>query len=190
MTHIHIIDDDDAVRDSLAFLIGSRGHATMQHRSAEAFLALPRDQRTGVIILDIRMDGMSGIELFHEIKKTPPLPVVIFVTGHGDVPLAVEAVKAGAFDFREKPFEDGMFLEVVDRAVETADEGQGVGERLASLTSRERDVMDLLLADLPNKAIAHRLGITVRTVEVHRARVLEKMRVRSVVALAGAFKQP
>jgi two-component system response regulator DctR len=190
MTLIHIIDDDDAVRDSLAFLISSRGHVTRQHPSAEAFLALPREQRNGVIVLDIRMDGMSGIELFHEIKKTPPMPVVIFLTGHGDVPLAVEAVKAGAFDFREKPFEDGMFLEIVDRAVALASAGQGIGERMASLTSRERDVMDLLLADLPNKAIAHKLGITVRTVEVHRARVLDKMQVRSVVALAGAVKQP
>lgn len=188
MTLIHIVDDDDAVRDSLAFLIGSRGHQTRQHDCAEAFLSLPPEERHGVIVLDIRMDGMSGIEMFYEMKKTPPAPVVIFLTGHGDVPLAVEAVKAGAFDFREKPFEDGAFLDVVERAIKALDAGKGISDRLGSLTNRERDVMELLLADLPNKAIAHRLGITVRTVEVHRARVLEKMQVRTVVALARSLK--
>ena len=195
MTLVHVIDDDDAVRDALGFLLQSHGFAVRLHASAETFLAVHPHDSQGVIILDIRMPGMSGIELFAELKSRPPLPPVIFLTGHGDVPLAVEAIKAGAFDFREKPFDDAAFIAAVTRAVsahQSASEARSAGDDLArqvaSLSARERQVMDLMLLDRPNKVIAHELGITMRTVEVHRARVLAKMKVRSLVALASRLK--
>lgn len=195
MTLVHVIDDDDAVRDALGFLLQSHGFSTRLHASAEDFLALPPEKRDGVLVLDIRMPGLSGIALFAELKTRPPLQPVIFLTGHGDVPLAVEAIKAGAFDFREKPFEDTAFIAVVSRAVaahqsiaagRAADDD--LARQLASLSARERQVMELMLMDRPNKVIAHELGITMRTVEVHRARVLAKMNVRSLVALASRLK--
>lgn len=195
MTLVHIIDDDDAVRDAIEFLLTGRGIATRAHASAESFLELGGDVRKGVLILDIRMPGMSGIELFHALKKSPPLPPVIFLTGHGDVPLAVEAIKAGAFDFREKPFEEKAFVETVERALAEHSSAQAdhareadLARRLASLSDREREVMELMLKDRPNKVIAHELGIAIRTVEVHRARVLAKMGARSLVSLAAQMK--
>ena len=195
MSRVHIVDDDAAVRDAIAFLLEGEGIAVQCHDSAEVFLAAGPDALDGVIILDIRMSGMSGIELFHALKNGPVVPPVIFLTGHGDVPLAVEAMKAGAFDFREKPFEGAAFLTVVHRAraawsAERASRETRLqrDQRLASLTAREREVMDLLLQGRANKQIAHELGISMRTVEVHRASVLRKMDCASAVALAARMK--
>lgn len=195
MKLVHIVDDDEAVRDALDFLLRGRGFATRVHESAAAFLALGEAARDGVLIIDIRMPGMSGIELFHELKKARPTPPVIFLTGHGDVPLAVEAIKAGAFDFREKPFDENGFVDSIERAFMARDSVAGeqarradLDVRMSRLSPREREVMTLMLKDLPNKVIAHELGIALRTVEVHRAKVLSKMGARSLVSLAAMMK--
>lgn len=195
MRQVHIVDDDEAVRDALAFLLDGEGIPASCYSSAEAFLAAGPEARDGVIVLDIRMSGMSGIELFDELRKEPVLPPVIFLTGHGDVPLAVEAMKAGAFDFREKPFDGEAFLSAIRRALDAWDTDrprhlsrQDRDQRLASLTAREREVMDRMLQGRVNKQIAHDLGISMRTVEVHRASVLRKMDCSSAVALATLVK--
>ncbi len=186
----YIVDDDEAIRDALAWLFKSRGVASRAWPSGEAFLADYSPAQRGCLVLDVRMEGMSGTELFEELlARNCPLPV-IFLTGHGDIPLAVEALKRGAFDFVEKPFNDNELVDRVLAAIRAdaarAAQREGAAEvaaRAAQLTSREREVMDLIVAGLYNKVIADRLGIAVRTVEVHRARVFEKMGVRSAVEL-------
>jgi two-component system response regulator DctR len=188
---VHVVDDDDAIRDALSWLLRSRGVPARTWPSAEAFLEEWSEAMRGCLVLDVRMDGMSGVELFeHLVGQRSRLPV-IFLTGHGDVPLAVAALKKGAFDFVEKPFNDN---DLVDRilAAMRHDESQreriaseaSVAARLAELTTREREVMERVLAGDYNKNIADALGIAVRTVEVHRARIFEKMGVRSAVELA------
>ncbi len=188
---VHVVDDDDAIRDALAWLLRSRGVPARTWPSAEAFLAGCSDETRGCIVLDVRMEGMSGVELFdHLLAQGNRLPV-IFLTGHGDVPLAVAALKKGAFDFVEKPFNDNDLVDRILAAVRH-DESQrqkleteaSVAARLAELTARERQVMERVLAGDYNKNIADALGIAVRTVEVHRARIFEKMGVRSAVELA------
>jgi two-component system response regulator DctR len=185
-----IVDDDEAIRDALGWLLRSRGVASRAWASGEAFLADYRPELSGCIVLDVRMTGMSGIELFEQLlARDCPLPV-IFLTGHGDIPLAVAALKQGAFDFVEKPFNDNELVDRVLRALaldaERASARRDAAElaaRLAQLTIREREVMELIVAGLLNKVIADRLGIAVRTVEVHRARIFEKMGARSAVEL-------
>ena len=193
---VHVVDDDGAIRDALAWLLGSRGLSTRTWPSAEAFLAGHDPREPGCLVLDVRMAGMSGIELFDALQaRGDPLPV-IFLTGHGDVPLAVAALKKGAFDFVEKPFNDNQLVDLVIEALrrdearrsERAAEAS-VAARLERLTAREREVMALVLRGLPNKAIAEALGLAMRTVEVHRARLFEKMEVRSAVELAGLLGQ-
>jgi len=193
---VHVVDDDGAIRDSLAWLLGSRGLSTSTWPSAEAFLAGHDPAQPGCLVLDIRMEGMSGIELFDALRaEGSPLPV-IFLTGHGDVPLAVAALKKGAFDFVEKPCNDNQLVDLVIEALrrdearrsERAAEAS-VAARLEQLTAREREVMEAVLRGLPNKAIADDLGLAVRTVEVHRARLFEKMGVRSAVELARVLSQ-
>jgi two-component system response regulator DctR len=193
---VHVVDDDGAIRDALAWLLGTRGLATRTWPSAEAFLAGHDPAQPGCLVLDIRMEGMSGIELFDALQAAgSPLPV-IFLTGHGDVPLAVSALKKGAFDFVEKPFNDNQLVDLVIEALrhdearrtERAAEA-GIAARLEQLTAREREVMDGVLRGLPNKAIADELGLAMRTVEVHRARLFEKMGVRSAVELARVLSQ-
>jgi two-component system, LuxR family, response regulator DctR len=187
----HIVDDDAAIRDALSWLLRSRGVAARAWASGEEFLACPAGELRGCVVLDVRMEGMSGIEVHDAlIARGCALPV-LFLTGHGDVPLAVAALKKGAFDFFEKPFNDN---ELVDRVVAAirADEAarraesehEGVVARLASLTAREREVMERILDGEYNKSIADELGIAMRTVEVHRAHVFQKMGVRSAVELA------
>jgi two-component system, LuxR family, response regulator DctR len=186
-----VVDDDDAIRDALAWLFRSRGVPARTWPSAEAFLIDHRDDMRGCLVLDVRMEGMSGVELFDRLLATGSRLPVIFLTGHGDVPLAVAALKKGAFDFVEKPFNDN---ELVDRVVAAVrqDEERGrqlateatVAARLGELTARERQVMERVLGGDYNKTIADALGIAVRTVEVHRARIFEKMGVRSAVELA------
>ncbi|HEX9402528.1 MAG TPA: response regulator [Anaeromyxobacter sp.] len=186
-----VVDDDDAIRDALGWLLRSRGVAARTWPSAEAFLADYSDAMRGCLVLDVRMEGMSGAELYDRLLAAGCRLPVIFLTGHGDVPLAVAALKKGAFDFVEKPFNDN---ELVDRIVAAVshdeartrelESGATVAARLADLTARERQVMERVLAGDYNKTIADALGIAVRTVEVHRARIFEKMGVRSAVELA------
>lgn len=187
----HIVDDDEAIRDALSWLLRSRGVVSRCWSSAESFLDDYSTDMSGCLLLDIRMTGMTGIELHeHLIVRGCTLPI-LFLTGHGDVPMAVQALKRGAFDFIEKPFNDN---ELADRVLEAlkldesrrwrdADRAQ-IEERLASLTERERDVMARILAGKLNKVIADDLQIAMRTVEVHRAHLFEKMKVRSAVELA------
>jgi two-component system response regulator DctR len=193
---VHVVDDDEAIRDALAWLLKSRGLAARCWGSAEAFLSDWDPGMRGCLLLDIRMEGMSGVELFDRLRAAGCALPVIFLTGHGDVPLAVAALKAGAFDFVEKPSNDNDLVDRVLAAMARDAEGRaavesaaGVEERLATLTARERQVMDRVLAGDFNKNIADALGIAVRTVEVHRARVFEKMGVRSAVELAGLLAQ-
>lgn len=187
----YLVDDDEAIRDALAWLLRSRGIQSLAWASAETFLADYSSEMSGCLILDIRMAGMTGIELNDQLIVLGCAMPTIFLTGHGDVPLAVKALKRGAFDFIEKPFNDN---DLVDRVLEAlkfeesrrwrdADRAQ-IEERLATLTEREREVMSYILAGKLNKVIADDLQIAMRTVEVHRARIFEKMKVRSAVELA------
>ncbi|HEX9181397.1 MAG TPA: response regulator [Burkholderiales bacterium] len=188
---VFIVDDDEAIRDSLAWLLRTRGLTAQAYGSAEEFLdACNRDAR-GCLVLDMRMPGMSGLELHEKLQQRGCTLPVIFLTGHADVPMAVAAIKRGAFDFVEKPFNDNALVDLIIKGIEhdTAararrDEKATVASRLAQLTPRELEVMDLILAGKLNKLIADQLNISMRTVEVHRARVLEKMGVRSAVELA------
>jgi two-component system response regulator FixJ len=189
-TLVHIIDDDPAVRDSLAFLLQSIRITATVHESGTAFLAqLSSDQR-GCIITDIRMPDISGIDLLRRVKELKiPLPVIV-ITGHGDVPLAVEAMKLGAFDFLEKPFNDEAMIAAVRLALDqsrqteraSADRAE-LEKRLASLSSREREVLDGLIAGHANKVIASDLAISPRTVEIYRANVMTKMQAGSLSEL-------
>jgi two-component system response regulator DctR len=188
---VFIVDDDEAIRDSLRWMLKSRGIASRSWESAEAFLESYDGALQGCLVLDIRMEGMSGLELFDRLRALEcPLPV-IFLTGHADVPMAVAALKKGAHDFVEKPFNDNDLVDKIAAALAKAAilrdrsaAAQSLTHRLASLSQREREVMDLILAGKANKVIADDLKIAMRTVEVHRARVLEKMGVRSAVELS------
>lgn len=189
-----IVDDDEAIRDALAWLFRSRKVAACAWPSAEAFLDDWRDDMRGCLLLDVRMGGMSGPELFDELCQRRSRLPVIFLSGHGDIPLAVAAVKKGAFDFVEKPFNDNELVDRVlqafafDAALQDAQAGRAtLASRLALLTPREREVMDCILAGKYNKVIADELHIAMRTVEVHRARIFEKMGVKSAVELAQAL---
>jgi two-component system response regulator DctR len=190
-TTVHVIDDDEAIRDALSWLLRSRGLSARTWDSGEVFLGALSDAMRGCIVLDVRMEGLSGIEVFDQLIARGCRMPVIFLTGHADVPLAVSALKKGAFDFAEKPFNDNQLVDRVIAALgaEAAQHEKlaaeaGVSARLGRLTPREREVMELVIAGEANKVIADELEIAVRTVEVHRARVLEKMGVRSAVELA------
>lgn len=188
---VYIIDDDEAIRDSLGWLLQSRDVETRAFASAEAFLAVWSADLAGCVLLDIRMDGMSGLALFDRLRDAGNRMPVIFLTGHGDVPIAVASLKKGAHDFVEKPFNDN---ELVDRIIEalTLDATtrsqnsarQDAATRLASLSPRERQVMDKIIEGKLNKIIADELAISMRTVEMHRAHVFEKMGVKNSVELA------
>lgn len=189
--HAYLVDDDEAIRDSLGWLLESRGVSCLAYASAEAFLDAWNPSLTGCILLDIRMGGMNGPELFQLLREHGNVLPVIFLTGHGDVPMAVSALKNGAFDFVEKPCNDN---ELVNRVVEAlkldetqraaASSADSINARTATLTTRERQVMELVLAGKLNKVIADELEISMRTVEVHRANLLDKMGVRTAVELA------
>lgn len=188
---VHIVDDDSAVRDSLAWLLKSRGFKTQTWASGADFLADGASLRYGCLVLDIRMPEMSGVELFDRLRQIDcPLPV-IFLTGHGDVPMAVQAIKDGAFDFLEKPVNEDRLFDRVSSAMalntsneRSKDVADAISQQIEQLTARERDVMELVLAGKLNKVIADELGIAMRTVEVHRSRIFEKMGVRSAVELS------
>lgn len=187
----YIVDDDEAIRDSLSWLLQSRGVANLTYPSAEAFLEAWTPALSGCLLLDIRMQGMSGTELFEQLLERGNRMPVIFLTGHGDVPMAVSTLKNGAFDFVEKPCNDN---DLVDRVLEAlkldkarcaaAASADSVNAQISQLTTRERQVMALVLAGKLNKVIADELQISMRTVEVHRASLFEKMAVRTAVELA------
>ncbi|NMG14579.1 response regulator transcription factor [Aromatoleum bremense] len=187
----HIIDDDEAIRDALQWLFKTRDVACATWPSAEEFLAAVQPDWRGCAVIDIRMAGMSGLECFDALRARSNLLPVVFITGHGDVPMAVAALKKGAFDFIEKPFNDSDLVDVVVRALDADAQRQvaaatreTVEARLALLTAREREVMEQILAGKYNKVIADHLNISMRTVEAHRSKVFDKMAVRSAVELA------
>jgi two-component system response regulator FixJ len=184
---VHIIDDDEALRESLAFLLSTAHITARSHASATSFLEQLPDTDLGCIITDVRMPGLSGIDLLKRLKERKIGVPVIVITGHGDVPLAVEAMKFGAVDFLEKPFDDEVLLAAVQSALRER-EGQSkrsteravIEERLAALSKRERDVLGGLVAGRANKQIAFDLGISPRTVEIYRANLMEKMHAASL----------
>ena len=190
---VYVIDDDDAARDSLKFLVECAGHEVRAFDSAIAFLsALGEDGRPplGCIVTDVRMPEMTGVELVDELKARGVREPVIVITGHADVPMAIQAMKAGVADFIEKPFSDDAILTAISAALErcsaaltAAEQQRDITERVASLSQREREVMDALVEGKANKAIAYELGISARTVEVYRAHVMTKMRVKSLSEL-------
>jgi two-component system, LuxR family, response regulator FixJ len=187
---IYVVDDDEAVRDSLSLLLETRGLTVRSFASAREFLAAAPTLRPGVLISDIRMPEMDGFELQTRLAERGLSFPLIVITGHGDVPLAVQAMKAGALDFIEKPFAAETMIQAVaaalERLAEPTDEDPlmtAASARLALLTPREREVLDGLLAGLPNKSIAYDLAISPRTVEIHRARVMDKMGARSLSEL-------
>ena len=193
----HIVDDDEAIRDALTWLFRTRQVACRAWESAEAFLEAWQPDWRGCIVLDIRMREMSGLECFEALRERGNSLPVIFLTGHGDVPMAVGALKKGAFDFLEKPVDDNALVDRVIRALASDARRQAseasqatVATRIAQLTPREQEVMRLVLAGKFNKVIADELNISMRTVEVHRSRVFEKMGVRSAVELAQLLAQP
>jgi len=190
-TVIHVIDDDAAMRDSLAFLLDVNGFAPKVYESADAFMGGVNLAALACVISDIRMPGMNGIELVRKLKGGGSACPVILITGHGDVALAVEAMKAGAVDFIEKPFDDAALLGAIRAALAAhpaAEEGDGAAKmeaeaRLRELSPRERDVLQGLVAGKINKVIAHDLSISPRTVEVYRANLMAKTGARSMSEL-------
>ena len=187
---VYVIDDDDAARDSLAFLFRTAEVDVRTYASATEFLAAAPGLKGGCVVTDVRMPQMDGLELLRRLRALDIALPVIVMTGHGDIPLAVEAMKAGAADFFEKPFSDEAMLSAVRRALgreraERAREAERdvVKERLASLTARERQVLDGLVAGKANKNIAFDLGISARTVEIYRANVMTKMHAASLSEL-------
>jgi len=187
---VHLIDDDEDVRRALAFLLGTAGLAVRVYESAISFLDKCDDFHTGCIVSDVRMPGMDGLELMRQLENRGARLPVIVMTGHADVPLAVSAMKAGAVDFIEKPFGDDVLLAAIEvafdrgnKTVVAGPESAQVRTRLASLTAREKEVLDGLLAGHPNKTIAYDLGLSPRTVEVHRANVMTKMSASSLPEL-------
>jgi two-component system response regulator DctR len=198
---VFIVDDDASVREALAWLLRSRRLYSEMHDSGEAFERMLDAgyafSQPCCLLLDVRMPGMSGLALFDKLIDRGLIQAmpVIFLTGHADVPTAVDAVKRGAFDFCEKPFSDNALVDRVEQALklsavhlDSTRQKTDVTQRLTELTDRERDVMRLVVEGLPNKLIADQLDISVRTVEVHRARVFDKMDVKSAVELANLLR--
>jgi FixJ family two-component response regulator len=185
-----IVDDDDAVRDSLGFLMKSIGIESRGFASAIDFLEFYDEKVAGCLVLDIRMPGMSGLELQDRLNEMNAILPIIFITGHGDVPMAVEALKKGAVDFIQKPFRDQDLIDRINHALEQDHDSRSmmmerrhILDRIDGLTSREKEVMDLVVQGKPNKIIAADLNVSQRTVEIHRARVMEKMEASSLAHL-------
>lgn len=194
--YVFIVDDDEAMRDSLAWLLESQGFRVRIFDSAEAFLEAYSEDMAGCLVLDVRMPGMSGLELHERLNARQATLPVIFITGHGDVPMAVGALKKGAADFIEKPFNDRDMLNLIEQCLakdrahcEKRRQDATVVGRLAQLTQREREVMDLIIAGKLNKQIADILGISIKTVEAHRARIMEKMAARTLAELVQSALQ-
>ena len=192
---VYVVDDDEAVRDSLTLLLKAVGLTGQPFSSAAEFLNHYDPEQHGCLIADIRMPGMSGLDLQDELNRRGAQIPLIFITGHGDVPMAVDAMKSGALDFIEKPFRDQDLLDRVQQALAWDKERRienlktlAIRERLATLTPRETEVMECVVQGQANKVIAMDLGVSQRTVEIHRARVMEKMAVRSVAKLVRAVE--
>lgn len=195
---VHIVDDEEPVRKSLAFMLTVSGFAVRLHESATAFLIAAPSIRDGCLVTDLRMPDLSGVDLIRKLTELAVRIPSIVITGHGDVPMAVEAMKAGALDFIEKPFEDEVLIGAIERAARELDRnGDGADirailARLSQLSDREREVLSGVVAGHANKTIAYDLDISPRTVEVHRANVMAKMEARSLpelvrMALAAGF---
>lgn len=188
---VHVVDDEEAIRKSMAFLLATAGFTVRLHESATAFLAATvSGLRNACLVTDLRMPDMSGVDLLRKLQERDTRLPAIVVTGHGDVPMAVEAMKAGAIDFIEKPFDDEVLIDAIKRAAATLESGAGSGEdeetvraRYGLLTERERQVLSGVVAGLANKSIAYDLDISPRTVEVHRASVMSKMQAKSLPEL-------
>jgi two-component system, LuxR family, response regulator FixJ len=187
---VHVIDDDEAVRQSLAFLLRANEIEVQTYESGAAFLAIAPQLKSGCVITDVRMPEITGIELLRRLKELKVLLPVIVITGHGDVPLAVEAMKFGAADFLEKPFDDEILLAAVRSALNRLDvdskrqaERAAIDERIAALSNREREVLEGLVAGRANKQIAFDLGISPRTIEIYRANLMTKMQAASLSEL-------
>jgi two-component system, LuxR family, response regulator FixJ len=187
---VYVVDDDDAVRDSLRLLLKSAGIPCEAFGSAQEFLGGYDPAQPGCLVLDVRMPGMSGLEMQTELNLRGATIPVIFITGHGDIPMAVEAMQHGAFDFLQKPFRDQELLDRVQRALTRDTENRArlrhtdrIRERLATLSPREREVLDLVTQGKANKMVAGDLGVSQRTVEIHRAHVMQKMEAGSLAEL-------
>jgi RNA polymerase sigma factor (sigma-70 family) len=187
---VYIVDDDEAVRDSLRWLLEANNYRVRAFPSGESFLAEYDEKRPGVLIVDVRMPGMSGLELQEQLIARKSTMPIVFITGHGDVPMAVSTIKKGAIDFLEKPFDETDLREIVGRMFEQANErlSQAQAQReheamLARLTAREQQVLERIVAGRLNKQIADDLGISIKTVEAHRANIMEKLQVTTVADL-------
>lgn len=193
---IHIVDDDEAIRDALVFLLATRGLDAQTWESGEAFLDAQPLEECDAIILDVRMGNMSGPEVFERLRTMGITTPVIFLTGHADVPVAVRTLKAGAFDFVEKPFSDNQIVDLVEKAIAAhklaeaeAARSRTIAARRATLSAREEEVMEHMLTGAMNKQIADIMNIALRTVEVHRGRVLTKMGARNAIELAAMLAE-
>jgi two-component system, LuxR family, response regulator FixJ len=196
---VHLVDDEEEVRKSLAFLLTMAGFTVRMHDSATTFLAAASSITNGVLVTDLRMPDMTGVELLRNLGAAQATLPSVVITGHGDVPMAVEAMKAGAVDFLEKPFEDVVIIEAIQRAAAQLggkpaenDDIAAIQSRLERLSDRERQVLNGVVTGLPNKSIAHDLNISPRTVEVHRSNVMAKMQAKSLphlvrMALVASF---
>lgn len=187
---VYIVDDDEAVRDSLRWLLEANNYRVRAYASAESFLAEYDEQQPGVLIVDVRMPGMSGLELQEQLIARKSTMPVVFITGHGDIPMAISTMKKGAVDFLEKPFDETALREIVGRMFEQANQrltqAKAVRQHeamLARLTSREQQVLERIVAGRLNKQIADDLGISIKTVEAHRANIMEKLQVTTVADL-------
>ena len=179
---IFVVDDDEAVRESLSALLEAKGYAVQAFPTAEAFLSAPKADKGACALIDLRMPGMDGLTLIERLTSAGTRLPAIMVTGHGDIPLAVKAMRAGAFDFVEKPYTNDVLLGAIERALQTSHQPtftdvqpDEVSTRIEGLTPRERDVLEQLVVGHPNKIIAHELSISPRTVEIHRANLMKKM---------------
>ncbi len=194
---VYVVDDDEAVRDSLQWLLEGQDYRVRTFESAEAFLSRYEAREVACLIADIRMDGMSGMELQDRLlERQSPLPIV-FITGHGDVPMAVESMKKGALDFIQKPFDEAQLLGLVERMLDKAHQTFSVHQQaasrealLAKLTSRETQVLERIVAGRLNKQIADDLGISIKTVEAHRANIMEKLNANTVADLLKVALAP
>lgn len=187
---VYVVDDDDGMRRALSLLLNTVGYKTAAFANPKEFLDKFSSELPGCLVLDIRMPGMSGLELQQHLNRMGSMLPVIFITGHGDVPMAVQAMKEGAFEFVQKPFRDQDLLDRINHALELDKENRStlalradVSQRFESLTPREKQVMDMVVDGAANKVIAIDLGLSERTVEIHRAKVMEKMGARSVAHL-------
>ena len=194
---LYVVDDDEAFRDSLRWLLESSGYRVAAFAAGADFLQHYHADAGACLVLDVRMPGSSGLELQQELNRRGSMLPVVFVTGHGDVAMAVKALKSGAFDFIEKPFKDEALLALIEKAAAARATArvkeaarQDTAARLATLTQREREIMDRVIAGRRNKAIAQELGISVKTVEIHRSRVMEKMGADSLAALVQMAAPP